>query len=96
MVIGDTIVTPALQDGILPGIVRQAIIAASRELNINIVEKTLYPSDLLIASECFSSNSLMEIQSILSINEHRFAIEAEAIITQRAIEAYFAYKETLL
>jgi branched-subunit amino acid aminotransferase/4-amino-4-deoxychorismate lyase len=64
-------------------------------MNINIIEKTLYPDVLFTASECFSSNSLIEIQSILSINEHRFVTGAEAKMTQRVIEAYVAYKEVL-
>jgi branched-chain amino acid aminotransferase len=95
VVIGDSIITPPLQDGVLPGIMRQAIITASRQMNINIIEKTLYPDDLLTASECFSSNSLIEIQSILSINEHHFVTGAEATMTQRVIEAYIAHKEAL-
>ncbi len=95
MVIGDTIITPPLKDGVLPGVTRQAIIAASRQMNINILEKTLYPDNLLTASECFSSNSLIEIQPILSINEHHFATGSVATITKCIIEAYVAHKGTL-
>lgn len=95
VVIGDNIITPPLQDGVLPGIMRQEIITSSRQRNIDIVEKTLCPDDLLAASECFSSNSLIEIQPILSINEHRFVTGAEATLTQRVIEAYIAHREAL-
>ncbi len=93
VVIGDSIITPPLKDGVLPGITRQEIITASRQMNINIIEKALYPDDLFTASECFSSNSLIEIQSILSINEHRFATGAEATMTKRIVENYVAYKK---
>jgi branched-chain amino acid aminotransferase len=95
VVIGDNIITPPLKDGVLPGIMRQEIITASRQRNIDIVEKTLYPDDLLAASECFSSNSLIEIQPIISVNEHCFTTGAEATMTQRVIEAYIAHKEAL-
>jgi branched-chain amino acid aminotransferase len=92
VVIEGAIITPPLKDGVLPGIMRQEIITASRQVDIDILEKTLYPEDLLTASECFSSNSLIEIQPILSINEHRFATGSEAIVTQRVIDGYIAYK----
>ncbi|MCD6046328.1 MAG: branched-chain amino acid aminotransferase [Gammaproteobacteria bacterium] len=94
VVIEGAIITPPLKDGVLPGIMRQEIITASRQVDIDILEKTLYPEDLLTASECFSSNSLIEIQPILSINEHRFATGTEAIVTQRVIDAYIERKES--
>lgn len=95
VVLGDNIITPLLEDGVLPGVMRQEIITASRQMNINIIEKTLYPDVLFTASECFSSNSLIEIQSILSINEHHFVTEAEATMTQRVIEAYVRHKKVV-
>jgi branched-chain amino acid aminotransferase len=95
VVIGDTLITPPLKDGVLPGIMRQEIMAASRQFNINTIEKTLYPKDLLEASECFSSNSLIEIQPVLSINDHHFATGEKATMTKRVIEAYIAHKEVL-
>lgn len=91
-VIGDNIVTPPSKDGVLPGIMRQEIIAAAQRENMNILEKTLSPEDLLTASECFSSNSLIEIQPILSINGYHLATGTNATVTQRIIEAYVIHK----
>ncbi len=92
IVIGDKIITPSLTDGVLPGITRQTILTIAQDLNLDILEKTVYPKDILHASECFVTNSLIEIQSISSINEHRFLIGSAAKKTEGVKEAYYRYK----
>lgn len=87
VVIGDQIITPTLKDGILPGIMREEVIRVCRQWDISISEKTIYPEDLFNASECFSTNSLVPIQPIRSVNEHCFATGIDAKITQRIIDA---------
>lgn len=90
--IGSKIMTPPLTDGVLPGITRQTILTIARDLNLDILEKTVYPKDIVGASECFATNSLIEVQSVSSINDHRFLIGSAAKQTEGIKEAYYRYK----
>jgi branched-chain amino acid aminotransferase len=92
IVIGDKIMTPSLTDGVLPGVTRQTILTIAHDLKLAILEKTIYPTDITHASECFVTNSLIEIQSVSSINEHRFLIGSAAKQTEGIKEAYYRYK----
>jgi branched-chain amino acid aminotransferase len=63
------IVTPRIEDGILPGITRSVVIKICEENNIRVFEQTILLSDLLTAKEVFFTNRLIEIQPVIQINE---------------------------
>ena len=87
-VIDQKVFTPHLNEGLLPGIVRQAIINSCAKMDNPIIETTLYPADLLKATEIFQTNSLLEIQSFAKINEHPLFTQEQAIFTQKIFNAY--------
>ncbi|MFW0042824.1 MAG: aminotransferase class IV [Coxiella endosymbiont of Dermacentor nuttalli] len=92
-VINQKIFTPRVEDGILSGITRDIIIKIAIQIGNPITEKTLYPEDLLKATEIFQTNSLVEIQSFSKINEHSLLSKQKAIIANCFFNQYRAYKE---
>jgi branched-subunit amino acid aminotransferase/4-amino-4-deoxychorismate lyase len=62
------VITPRIEDGILPGITRKKIIELCRENNIPIFEEKICESDLMNAKEVFLTNRLVEIQPVIKIN----------------------------
>lgn len=87
-VINHKIFTPKIEDGLLPGIVRQTIINIAIKKGIPLEEKTLYPEDLLKATELFQTNSLIEIQSFSKINEHLLSVDTQESVTAIIINTY--------
>ena len=92
-VINHKIFTPKIEDGLLPGIVRQIIINIAIKKGIPLEEKTLYPEDLLKATELFQTNSLIEIQSFSKINEHILSVDKQESVTAIIINTYQKYKD---
>jgi len=64
----NTVVTPRIEDGILPGITRKLIIDACKEYHIPLMEKELAVDDLINAKEIFITNSVLEVQPVAMIN----------------------------
>ena len=92
VIINQKVFTPKKNDGLLAGIVRQIIIDIILEVGAPFKEKTLYPEDLLEASEIFHTNSLVEIQSFSKINEHPLATGNQALWTREILKHYQCYK----
>lgn len=66
---GDTLVTPALSEGILESITREHLMElARRELGMRVVERPVDRSELYIADEVLSCGTLLELASVLEID----------------------------
>jgi len=62
------VITPRLEDGVLPGITRKMVIQICKTNNIPIFEEKISEIDLINAKEIFITNRLIEIQPIMQIN----------------------------
>ncbi len=82
-VVGDTVLTPRIQDGILPGIIRQSVIESCRRAQIPVIEAQIMPAEALQATEAFQTNSLIGVQSLSTINSQRLKIGQYAKFTQK-------------
>lgn len=71
MVKGDSIITPSIESGILPGITRGVIIDIARRLDFNVREKTVTRRELLDSDEVFLTNSLAEVLPVTKIDSKR-------------------------
>lgn len=71
MVKNNTIVTPPIHDGALPGVIRSILL---KEFNqkFNFLEKTITSEDLLLSDEVFLTNALMGIKAVSKINNREF------------------------
>lgn len=53
--------------GVLPGIIRQAVILAARKLGLTVKESAILPTDLLSADEVFLTNSAVDIVPLVRV-----------------------------
>ena len=58
LVRGDTIETPTLADGPLPGVTRDALIEVARGLGVSVVERTLRLADVVLAEAIVLTSSI--------------------------------------
>lgn len=65
--------TPALSDGVLPGITRARIIEYCALNRIECIERSIQKEEILKADEVFISNALMGVIPIASIEDKRFS-----------------------
>ena len=62
------LLTPPLNDGILPGITRRTVIDLAKKLRIAVAEKHVSSEELISADEVFLTNSLVELLPIIKVN----------------------------
>jgi branched-chain amino acid aminotransferase/4-amino-4-deoxychorismate lyase len=70
---GDTLVTPALDCGVLAGIMRAAVIACAPQFGITVRETTAGLDVLLAADAVFLTNSLIGLRPVAAIDAAAFA-----------------------
>lgn len=70
---GDRLVTPARDQGILTGVMRQALIAAAAQLGMAAEERAVEPRELAEADAVFLTNSLRFIRPVRSIDQQALA-----------------------
>lgn len=69
LVNGGKIITPGEQCGILPGITRQRVINICKAMQLPLEVRSVQPSELTCASECFVTNSLMGVMPLVLIGD---------------------------
>ncbi len=65
---GDELVTPSLDQGILPGIMRRVLLDHAKKLGFKPVERTVPLEDLVRADAVFLCNSLRFIRPVTTLN----------------------------
>ena len=86
-----TVVTPALSEGILPGVMRKNLIRFMRENDIQVEERMVLTEDLFKADEIFLSNAIQGIRWVISFRERRyfstFSRKLSELMQQELIQA---------
>lgn len=80
---GETLITPPVMDGLLPGIVRKYLLNET-----TCVEESISLERLLKADGVFITNSLMGIMKVRRIDDHELAA---SLLTDRLTANYVAY-----
>jgi branched-chain amino acid aminotransferase len=88
--IDDTLVTPPLTCGVLPGITRAAVLELAHALGINSMEREIVEPELAAASEIFLTSSIREIAPLSRIGTVAVGTGRCGPNTQRIIDAYAA------
>lgn len=83
------VLTPPLQDGILPSITRRKILELCDALGIPAREARLTRTDAYMCEEAFLCGTGLEIGPIESFDNHALLAPEEARITARLIDAFF-------
>jgi branched-chain amino acid aminotransferase len=76
--------TPDLSTGILHGITRDSVIQIARELDYEVVEKTLIRSDLYLADEAFMCGTAAEVTPLRSVDDHEIGVGPVTLDIQKA------------
>jgi len=82
------IFTPPLDQDILPGITRQAIINLCKENDLKISESIVSYAEIVKADEVFLTNSLMEIMPVKEIDNYEIGTKIPGPFTFRLMEYY--------
>ncbi len=83
-----TLLTPALEEPILPGITRAAVLELAQAEKIPTRQQVLTIDDLLGAEEIFLTNSIMEVMPVCRFEKHAVGNERPGPLTQRLAELY--------
>jgi len=88
LVVGDTLCTPPLSCGVLPGITRAAILECARELGVGTAERELSLEDLARSHEAFLTSSVRELVPLVRVEDRAVANGAPGPLTRRCMDAY--------
>ena len=88
LVKGKKLLTPSLDEPILPGVTRAAVLELAKAENIPVGEQALAIDDLLGADEVFLTNSIMEIMPVCRIEKHVVGDEKSGAITKQLARTY--------
>ena len=85
LVKGDSLVTPSLDQGPLPGTVRAELIELAPKLGLQMAERTVSPDELAEADEVFFTNAIQLVRSVRSVGGS--AVGIGRIVAERVREA---------
>lgn len=84
------LVTPSFGSSILPGIIRNTVIALANDMRIKVIEEAIPREALYIADEAFFTGSAVEIMPISSIDHIPIGSGGRGPITRILQERFFA------
>jgi len=84
----DRLITPSLDCDILPGITRSTVLELATEMDVQCVERPIEPFEIQYFSECFLTNSGVELLPVTSIDEKSLGAGKPGRLYQRLHQAY--------
>jgi len=90
VVTGDRLRTPPVEDGLLPGITRAAVLEVAEDLGVPAAQESLTVHDLLDADEVFLTNSIMEVMPVARVEARPIGEGTPGPVTRRLAEGYRA------
>ena len=82
------LVTPSIASSALEGITRDAIIKIARDLDIDVVERYISRSELVMADEVFLTGTAAEITPITSMDLQKIGDGKPGTITKKMMQEY--------
>jgi len=82
------LVTPTLSSSALEGITRDAIIKIAKDLDIDVVEREVTRSELIISEEIFLTGTAAEITPIISMDSKKIGNGKPGDITKKMMHEY--------
>lgn len=90
LVTGNSLVTPPLACGLLPGVTRKAILELATERGLEVRLEAFSPADLLEASEAFLTASLLEIMPLVEVEGKPIGTGSPGTVTNELRASYRA------
>jgi branched-chain amino acid aminotransferase len=78
LVSGGRLATPPVEDGLLAGVTREAVLEVAAECGIAAEQRSLTVQDMLDADEVFLTNSIMEVMPVVRIEQHEVGPKGDA------------------
>lgn len=94
-VFGQTVVTPPLDSGCLPGITRELLLEAVTVPGLSIIERHLSPADLEQADAVFMTSSTRELLPVAEIESLRLR-PADSAVVDQLLKAFREYRTVYL
>ncbi|HUU63280.1 MAG TPA: aminotransferase class IV [Dehalococcoidia bacterium] len=88
LVVGERLLTPSAESGILPGITREVVLEMAQGLGITTVVGEIQLADLLGADEAFLTNSIVEVMPITQVDGKPVGSGRPGEMTKRLLKAY--------
>ncbi len=85
----DRVITPALDQGLLPGITRQAVLEKCAALGIEAEERVVSPQEIWQARECFLTNALMGVMPLVEVDGRMIGDGRPGAVTQKLGQVIF-------
>ena len=88
--------TPSVDCGLLDGITRSIVIQLAKEQHIPTEEGRFTPEQLRQCSECFLTNTSMEIMPVAAVDRNRIGEGSPGLLTQSLRELFIGTRERFL
>ena len=88
LVSGGALKTPKIENGILPGITREAVLEIAAKAGITTSESNITPGELNNAHEAFLTNSVMEIMPLVEVGGMAIGSRNPGPLTRGLMAAY--------
>jgi branched-chain amino acid aminotransferase len=88
LVLGETLVTPSLESGVLDGVTRRAVIELAEQMTASCVERTVAPEELAAAREVFVTNTALGVMPVVSVDGRAVGPGTPGPLTGRLRRAY--------
>jgi len=82
------LLTPSLASSALEGITRDTIIKIAKDLNIDVIERDITRSELIISDEVFLTGTAAEITPVIEIDSKKIGDRKPGNITIRMMQEY--------
>ena len=82
------LITPSLASSTLEGITRDSVIKIAKDLDIDVVERYVSRSELVISDEIFLTGTAAEITPIISMDSKKIGNGKPGIITKKMMQEY--------
>ncbi|HUU11056.1 MAG TPA: aminotransferase class IV, partial [Phycisphaerae bacterium] len=84
------LLTPPVEEGLLAGITRAAVLEVAAETGVPAQQQALAVQDLLAADEVFLTNAIMEVMPVARFEQHEVGTGLPGPVTRQLAEAYRA------
>ncbi len=88
LVLDGRLLTPPVEDGLLPGVTRAAVLELAAEVGVPAEQRSLTVHDLLDADEVFLTNSIMELLPVGRVEQRPIGEGRPGPVWRRLAEAY--------
>jgi branched-chain amino acid aminotransferase len=92
-VIGDILVTPPGDDGVLPGVARRTVLEEAERLGTPAMERSLTPEELATADEVFLTNVVTGVVPVTTLSGDPIGLGVFGPVTAGLARAYWARVE---